>query len=244
MERLENETRSPHSYIIGSDGTDKRLNEMTQSFVFVLVHMHDNFPLPSARLEIRGGINSVSAIIRDRVCESRFWKEKCFSLDADTILNRGKDLDCVGILYGASSRPTEFLCLLLKLLQIRPPIDIIQAYLLFSEGYPTNNAQHQSRDLRYFRALVALYVRLTATSYTVYTLLEPLYSDFRTLSTIFPSGDFGTISMDEMIEQLLDSRQSNFLGLNIPFITTRYTLEDKQLIRRFKSKLNDENLVF
>lgn len=202
--------------------------------------MHGRIPLPSSRLEIRAGISPVSAILRDRVYDSRFWKEKCFSLNAETILDRGKDIDSVGILYGGSNRPAEFLCLLVKLLQIRPPLDIIRAYLTCSEGNPSNDALEQSRDLRYFRALVALYVRLTGTPYTVYVLLEPILKDFRTLNSISPSGDFETITMDELIEQLLDPEQSIFLGLNLPFITKRHILEQKGLLPPFESELNSE----
>lgn len=58
-----------------------------------------------------------------------YFKEKCFALTAETVVDRAFDLRYVGGVYSSMHRPTPFLCLVLKLLQIQPDEDIIDAYI-------------------------------------------------------------------------------------------------------------------
>ena len=58
-----------------------------------------------------------------------FWKEECFALTADTVLEKAVELRCVGGTYGGQRRATEFLCLVLKLLQLQPEKDIVYEYI-------------------------------------------------------------------------------------------------------------------
>ena len=70
----------------------------------------------------------VEKIIRERIYESLYWKEECFGLNAETILDRAVEVDSVGGTF-ANQRPVPFLCLLLKLLQIQPTTEIVDAYI-------------------------------------------------------------------------------------------------------------------
>jgi len=46
-----------------------------------------------------------------------YFKEKCFALTAETLVDRAyEDLKYVGGTFGPLQKPTEFLCLLLKML--------------------------------------------------------------------------------------------------------------------------------
>lgn len=71
----------------------------------------------------------VETIIRTRIYECRYWKEDCFGLTADLIVDKGAELRYIGGIYGGNIKPTPFLCLTLKLLQIQPDKDIIIEFI-------------------------------------------------------------------------------------------------------------------
>ena len=55
-------------------------------------------------------------ITRDKVYAMTFWKEKCFAVSAETLVDLAvADLTQVGGIYGGNNRATEFLCLTLKI---------------------------------------------------------------------------------------------------------------------------------
>lgn len=70
----------------------------------------------------------VEKIIRERILESLYWKEQCFGLTAATLCDRAVELQSIGGLYG-NQTPTEFVCLVFKLLQLQPEREIILEYL-------------------------------------------------------------------------------------------------------------------
>ena len=86
-------------------------------------------------------------ILRLRVYNTKYWKTECFALTVATLIDKASEIEYVGGTYGANRAPTPFICLLLKLLQINPEMDIVEALLL-----DTTN--------KYLRALVALYIRM------------------------------------------------------------------------------------
>jgi pre-mRNA-splicing factor 38A len=59
----------------------------------------------------------------------------CLRIDeysAESLIDKAIEIRCIGGVYG-NQRPTEFLCLLLKLLQIQPEKEIIIEYLRADE---------------------------------------------------------------------------------------------------------------
>ncbi|THH31757.1 hypothetical protein EUX98_g2414 [Antrodiella citrinella] len=74
----------------------------------------------------------VESVIRNRIYESSYWKEHCFALTAETLIEKAIELKAIGGVYG-NQKPTEFLCLLLKLLQIQPEKEILLEYLRADE---------------------------------------------------------------------------------------------------------------
>ena len=52
--------------------------------------------------------------------------------EAETIIDKAITLKAIGGIYG-NQKPTEFMCLLLKLLQIQPEKEILIEYLLADE---------------------------------------------------------------------------------------------------------------
>lgn len=67
----------------------------------------------------------VEKIIRTRIYESRYWKEECFGLSAADVFEKAIALRFIGGTYGGNIKPSPFLCLTLKMLQIQPDKDII-----------------------------------------------------------------------------------------------------------------------
>jgi hypothetical protein len=56
----------------------------------------------------------VEKIIRGRIYDSLYWKESCFALTAETIIDRATELKYVGGVVSGLIKPTPFICLVLK----------------------------------------------------------------------------------------------------------------------------------
>jgi pre-mRNA-splicing factor 38A len=79
--------------------------------------------------------------VRERIINSNYWNEQCFALNEATLCDRAAELDCIGGTTGITGKPTNFLCLAFKLIQLRPGKDIILEYLNFAdpdEGYDSD----------------------------------------------------------------------------------------------------------
>ena len=150
-------------------------------------------------------------------------KEKCFALTAETLVDRAFELKYFGGTYGGNRRPTKFLCLLLKMLQIQPEESIIKEFI--------NN-----KEYKYIRVLGAFYWRLVArNAKDVYQMLEPLYSDYRRLAYRNESGEYEIMHMDEFIDKLL--REENFCEVTLPRIVKREVLENEGMLKPYVSML-------
>ncbi|KAL1919899.1 uncharacterized protein VTP21DRAFT_1831 [Calcarisporiella thermophila] len=151
----------------------------------------------------------VEKIIRTRIYESLYWKESCFALTTATIIDRAIQLDAIGGTY-ANQRPTDFLCLTLKLLQLQPEKEIVIEYI-------------RQEDFKYLRALGAFYMRLTGSSLEIYQYLEPLLNDYRKLRKREVFGYVLTY-MDEFVDQLL--HEERVCDILLPRLAKRHTLEE------------------
>ena len=149
--------------------------------------------------------NLMEYITRQKIYDSRFWKEECFGLAAVDVLEKAAKIKTIGGL------PSKFLALTLKLLQLQPePEDIIESFI-------------QQEDFKYVRALGALYLRLTGRPQDIYEELEPLYRDYRKLRFRRWS-DWSMIHMDEFIHQLLT--ETDVCGITLPRLPKRETLQE------------------
>ncbi|KAI0267581.1 Pre-mRNA-splicing factor 38 [Russula aff. rugulosa BPL654] len=153
----------------------------------------------------------VETVIRNRIYESAYWKEHCFALTgkspagtprnlsllpraAESLIDLAIKLQSIGGVYG-NQKPTEFLCLLLKLLQIQPEKEILLEYL-------------QVDEFKYLRCLAAIYIRMTFPAVDVYEILEPLLKDYRTLRYRDQTGYYLTY-VDEFVDELLNNERSS-----------------------------------
>lgn len=169
----------------------------------------------------------IERVIRGRIYDSTYWKEHCFALTAESLVDKALSLTYIGGTYGIQ-RPTEFLCLLCKLLQIQPDKEIILEYLRYEE-------------FKYLRAVAAMYVRLTFTALEVYEILEPMLNDYRKLRFRSMSGGYNITYMDEFIHDLLTKER--VCELILPRMTRRDVLEEIEGLAPRSSKLEEALLA-
>jgi len=167
----------------------------------------------------------VEKIIRTRIYDSLYWKEQCFGLSAEMIVDRGMELRYIGGIYGGNIKTSPFLCLTLKLLQLQPDKDIIVEFI-------------RQDDFKYLRALGAMYIRLTCPAIEVYKYLEPLYNDYRKLRYMDRMGKFKVIFMDDFIDALL--RETSSCDIQLPFLQKRQALEETDQLELYSSALDED----
>ncbi|KAK5111613.1 hypothetical protein LTR85_011791 [Meristemomyces frigidus] len=165
--------------------------------------------------------------VRDRIVDSYYWKEQCFGLNAATLLDRALELTFIGGTYGVAQKPTPFLCLAFKLLQLVPEREIIQYYL-----------EQAGEEYKYLRALAAFYVRLAwEKDEDVYTTLEPYLSDSRKLKRRVREG-WALTHVDDFVDELLV--KNRVCATTLPKINPRVFLEDEDRLEPRVSALGDE----
>lgn len=167
----------------------------------------------------------VEKIIRSRIYDSQYWKESCFALTAELMVDKAMELRYIGGVYGGNIKPTPFICLVLKFLQIQPEKDIVVEFI-------------RNEEFKYVRALGAFYLRLTATAVDCYKYLEPLYNDYRKLRRQNRMGQYEIIHMDEFIDELL--REERVCDVILPRLQKRYILEENGELEPKISLLDDD----
>ncbi|CCG82441.1 Pre-mRNA-splicing factor 38A [Taphrina deformans PYCC 5710] len=165
----------------------------------------------------------IEKITRERILDSLYFKDQCFGLTASTVLDRVVGLTYIGGIYSIG-RPTEFICLVFKMLQLAPEKDIILHYL-------------HDDEFKYLRALAALYVRLVFSPKDVYLTLEPLLTDYRKLKVRGQNG-FRLDYMDNFIDQLLT--EPRVFDIALPNLMSRPLLEDLDELEPRESVLQAE----
>lgn len=167
----------------------------------------------------------VEKITRARIYENKYWKEQCFALSAELLVDKAMELDHVGGTYGGNIKPTPFLCLVLKMLQIQPEKEIVVEFI-------------KNEDYKYVRALGAMYMRLVGTSMDCYNYLEPLYNDYRKIRRRNKMGKMELSHMDEFIDELL--REDRACDVILPRIQKRQVLESSNQLEPRRSLLDDD----
>lgn len=62
--------------------------------------------------------NLMEKIVRNKIYQTTYWKEHCFGLSAEALVDKAVDLKAAGGCSGGFGKPTPFLCLVLKMLQV------------------------------------------------------------------------------------------------------------------------------
>lgn len=167
----------------------------------------------------------VEKITRSRIYESRYWKEECFALSAELLVDKAMELRFIGGTYGGNIKPSPFLCLLLKMLQIQPEKDIVIEFI-------------KNEDFKYVRCLGATYMRLIGEGLDVYKYLEPLYNDYRKIRRQDKNGGFFLSHVDEFIDELL--QEERVVDIILPRVQKRYILEETEQLEPRVSPLEED----
>lgn len=170
---------------------------------------------------------TIEGILRKKIYNSYYWKRECYALNSVTFIEKAITINYIGGAYGRLGKPCEFICLLLKLIQMLPEIEVALEYL--------NN-----EDYKYLTALSAFYIRLIAKPKDVYFYLEPLLSDYRKLIIRDNEGKFNTTTVDQFIYDLLT--KEIVCNVTLPKVTKRIVLEENEKLGKYKSILSSINL--
>lgn len=161
---------------------------------------------------------------RDRIITSYYWQEQCFAINEATLCDRATALTFIGGTYG-QQKPSPFLCLTMKLLQLMPGRDIVLEYL-------------NQTEFKYLSALAAFYVRLTFDSKDVFQTLEPLLADYRKLRRRTRDGGYSLTYMDQFVDDLLT--KDRVCGTSLWKLPQRTILEDLGQLEVRESPLGEE----
>ena len=130
----------------------------------------------------------------------------------------------IGGTYG-QQKPSPFLCLTMKLLQLMPERDIVLEYL------------HQT-EFKYLTALAAFYIRLTFDSKEIYQTLEPMLADYRKLRRRNRDGSYSLTYIDQFVDDLLT--KDRVCATSLWKLPQRTILEDLGQLEARESPLGDE----
>jgi pre-mRNA-splicing factor 38A len=156
----------------------------------------------------------VEKILRTKVYATQYWKEHCFGLTAETLVDRAIELSHIGGTYGGTRKPTRFMCLMLKMLQIQPDLEIVVEFI-------------KNEEYKYVRVLGALYLRCVGRPADIYSYLEPLYVDYSKLRVRTFEG-WTLTHVDEFVDELLTEDYSCDIAL--PHLPKRWHLEQQNLL--------------
>ncbi|KAF4146151.1 PRP38 family [Phytophthora infestans] len=166
----------------------------------------------------------VEKIMRNRIYASIYWKEQCFGLTAETLVDKAVELQEFGGTFGGNQQPTHLLCLLLKMLQLQPELEVVKQFI-------------ENEDYKYVTVLGAVYLRLVGKPLEVYTLLEPLLSDYRKIRKRNVIG-WEITHVDEIADALLN--EEYYIDLALPRLVERELLEKNDGLAPRRSPLEDE----
>lgn len=164
--------------------------------------------------------------VKDRIVDSYFYKEQCFALNEADIVDRVVEhVSFIGGTYGVTQKPSPFLCLAFKLLELAPSDAVLHEYLHYGGD-----------EFKYLRALACFYFRLTRQAKDVYEMLEPFLEDRRKLRRRGRAGVALTY-MDEFVDDLLV--KDRVCGTSLWKMPKRETLEDLEILEPRVSPLGD-----
>ncbi|KAG6203178.1 hypothetical protein E4U50_005876 [Claviceps purpurea] len=164
--------------------------------------------------------------VRDRIVESHFYMEQCFAVNEADIIDRVVEhVTFVGGTYGDSQKPSPFLCLAFKLLELGPSDEILAEYLSYG-----------GEQFKYLRALASFYFRMTRQAKDIYETLEPFLEDRRKLRRKGRAGTSLTY-VDEFVDDLLVKER--VCATSLWKMPKREILEDLELLEPRVSPLGD-----
>jgi pre-mRNA-splicing factor 38A len=201
--------------------------------------------------------------VRERITESYYWKEQCFGLNAATLCDRAAELKFIGGTTGITGKPTPFLCLAFKMLQLVPEKGIVLEYLNFradedeeeDDGRENGDTKKEEEEdgeaakqedlnasgrlgqFKYLRCLAAFYIRLAWEPVEIYNTLEPLLTDYRKIKRRTKDA-FTLTHIDQFVDDLLTKER--ICATSLWKMPSRANLEDLEMLEPRESPLDGE----
>ncbi|CAB4285402.1 unnamed protein product [Prunus armeniaca] len=174
---------------------------------------------PSAK-SIRGTNpqNLVEKIVRSKIYQNTYWKEQCFGLTAETLVDKAMELDHIGGTFGGNRKPTPFMPLVMKMLQIQPEKEIVIEFIK-NDDYKRIRVEGKGRGI-----CGVLWVLLR----------NPYPKGGGNLA----DGNYTLTHVDEVIDELLTKDYS--CDIAMPRIKKRWTLEATGSLELRKSALEED----
>lgn len=170
--------------------------------------------------------NIMEKAVKDRITDSYFYKEQCFALNEADIVDRVVEhVSFIGGTSGMTQKPSPFLCLAFKLLELSPSDAVVAEYLAYG-----------GEHFKYLRALACFYLRLTRKAKDVYEMLEPYLEDRRKLRRKGRDRTFLSY-MDEFVDELLT--KDRVCATSLWKMPKREILEDLEELEPRVSPLGD-----
>lgn len=143
--------------------------------------------------------NLIEKVIRERIYQSSFWNQDCDTLEFEDTRKIIQSLNYVGGIY-SNTKPTPFLCCILKLLQIQPSNDKLVHLLTVIEN-------------KYEIITYLFYLRLAMDNVkSIENLLKKYLDDFRKIRIRKIDGRFEITTIDQLIDNFLnDDRVFNIV---------------------------------
>lgn len=170
--------------------------------------------------------NIMEKAVKDRITDSYFYKEQCFALNEADIVDRVVEhVRFIGGTSGMTQKPSPFLCLAFKLLELSPSDAVVAEYLAYG-----------GEHFKYLRALACFYLRLTRRAKDVYETLEPYLADRRKLRRKGRERTY-LAHMDEFVDELLT--KDRVCATSLWKMPKREILEDLEVLEPRVSPLGD-----
>lgn len=174
--------------------------------------------------------NLIPKIIREKILDSIYWKLIIQDMNLYQLIDECvTNVQMIGVYSNnIKTKPSNFICLLLRLIHLDPTTDIIE-YLI--------NGPSQ---FKYLKALAIAYYRLvTESDIDIWTQLEPQLSNFNKLRVFNPSkGICSLMYFDEFVDLLLT--EGKLYEMVFPRLVKRVVLEESGLLEPRESSIMDE----
>lgn len=112
--------------------------------------------------------NLVEKILRSKIYQNTYWKEQCFGLTAETLVDKAMELDHLGGTFGGNRKPTPFMCLVMKMLQIQPEKDIVVEFIKNEDYKSVRSTIEQIQFRLYPMSMISCFCVCVCSSFRKY----------------------------------------------------------------------------
>lgn len=143
--------------------------------------------------------------VRERVARSQCWREFAANKSWEDVVATARSMKTIGTQVKPAERPLLCLCLLCRVLQLRPTFKQVEESLVAPE------------DSKYARILGLLTVRLLGNAAAIRLLVVCVgQCDYRKVILIDAAGDQQLTTVDAIADELLE--KDEFMGLSLPLL--------------------------